>query len=194
MPVAWAIANIPSNKSFIPSELKPTADEFMDVLLKLGLEIERDPSGYSSTLLSIIAFHACLTRSKRDGLIRVKMREIRYDIDRMTVALRMIDRNFAKWGNDQVWKVLPGRVKKGSSKKRTLRSHNGTGTSLYEKRTIHYSDGSIYMGRTESQKPCGFGTYITADGNKFVCNWQNGRPHGRGSLILNDGTGFCIEL
>ena len=102
--LAWAIGNIPSNKSFIPKDLYDLADDCKDTLKQKGL-----PSN-DSTILSVIAANYCLTGKKGSNEINNKMRALRYDIERIAVALIMIDENYANWKMNSIWKTLPARI------------------------------------------------------------------------------------
>ena len=103
--LAWAIGNVPMYNFYIPKDLYNLANDYKDVLKQKGL-----PSS-DSTILSIIAANYCLIGKKGSNEINNKMRALRYDIERIAVALKMIDENYANWGINSLWESLPEKVK-----------------------------------------------------------------------------------
>lgn len=102
--MAWALGNIPSNKSYIPKDFEPLKNDWRCKLKRFYFQFDID------TVLHIEATYNCLKRIKAKGRIQSKMRGIRSDAQRMINTLRMIDKTYAFWNKDLIWESLESKL------------------------------------------------------------------------------------
>lgn len=105
--LAWAIGDIPSNDmGYVPKDIKSECDNWKWSLRNRGI------SATDAIATSVAVFH-CLAGEDDKGLMAAMKRGVIYDIDRVTQALSLIDGMYAKWSKEELWKILPARVKYG---------------------------------------------------------------------------------
>lgn len=103
--LAWAISNIPGNATFINKELKDIANEIMYKLSNIGVRCN------PGCIPNIIATYNCLTGEEiGNGGIKAIQKNVVYDIERVTTAIKMIDLRYASWKLDYL-DSLPIRIK-----------------------------------------------------------------------------------
>jgi superfamily II DNA or RNA helicase len=98
--VAWALANIPSNKSYVPKDFEYLKSEWGSRLKALCFYFDPD------MVLHIEAAYNFLTKEKANGRIRSIMNAIRSDAQRTIKTLRMIDERYAYWQQGYFWDHL----------------------------------------------------------------------------------------
>jgi hypothetical protein len=99
--LAWAIADIPSNKfDYLPKGLQHLEQQWNDGLRFLNKRL--DPS----TVLWVEAVFNCLKNADAKGIVRSKMWLFRNDASRIVSTFRMIDRDCAFWHLALLWNFL----------------------------------------------------------------------------------------
>ena len=102
--LAWALGSIPSYESYLPKELAYLEGDWIYKLEGLGNRLRSD------TVIGMEAVYNCLEGLEGSGEVGVKMREIRYDGQRILNTLQMIDEKYAKWNKAQVWEELENKL------------------------------------------------------------------------------------
>jgi len=101
--ISWALSNIPdNNKNFVGRDMKDHVQSFITSCRNRGYSI-------SDACASVgIMFHACLSYS--DEFQDFQKRTVKYDIERVSTALEMIDNMYAHWGKKEFFKRLQLRI------------------------------------------------------------------------------------
>jgi replicative superfamily II helicase len=136
MTLAWALGDVKSNDwGYVPKDVRDIADRFAYDLRQRGIRA-------SGGIVAAVAAHELITGgSPEAGSLKIFMRNIRYDINRIVQAIGLIDSMFAKWEQKPLWAALPQRVMYGVSEEMveltTVPGIGGaTARKLYE-RGIH---------------------------------------------------------
>jgi len=110
MTLAWAVGDIASNDwGYVPKDAADRAELFAYDLRTRGVK----PRG---GIVAALAAYDCITgATPEEGSVKIFMRNIRYDIARMTQAIGLIDSMFAKWEKKEMWAALPQRILYGVS-------------------------------------------------------------------------------
>jgi replicative superfamily II helicase len=105
--ISWALTDIPSNDwGYIPKEINDLAEEMKWKLRNRGI-LASDAIHFS------IAAHKLLNGEELEGVLKAHGRTIKYDIQRIVQALKLIDSMHGRWGKDDFWKILPIRISYG---------------------------------------------------------------------------------
>lgn len=105
--ISWALGKIPSNDlGYTPKDLKDDCEE-----LERQLYMKNLSAGF--TIHAVLAAYQALAGESAANGIAPYIRSIKYDISRITQALALIDKMYSGWGQDDLWKILPYRVKYG---------------------------------------------------------------------------------
>lgn len=106
--LSWAIANIPAYFwGYIPKELSTEVSEIQWKIRNRGIEYSGDTGHF------VLATYNLLKGEEMKGAIAPLMRSVRFDIERTVQAISMIDKMYSMWNKDDLWKILPDRVKYG---------------------------------------------------------------------------------
>jgi len=107
--LAWALTDIPTNDmGYIPKDVQKECQELQWHLKNKGLLS-------SNAVVSTLAAYECLRGEGENTAPSVKagMRGLKFDIERITEAINLIDYNYAKWGRKDLFKVIPIRIAYG---------------------------------------------------------------------------------
>jgi replicative superfamily II helicase len=101
--MSWALSNISdNNNNFIGRDMKDSVTSYINSCRRLGLDI-------SEACASVgIMFYSCLIYA--DDVEEYKKRSVKFDMERVTSALQMIDNMHAHWNKDSFWEKLQLRV------------------------------------------------------------------------------------
>ena len=116
--LAWALGNIPSNKSFIPKDCAHLKIDWHNRLAGFVNHFDTD------TVIGVEAAFDCLRGLKGIGMVGSKMRELLYNAPRIIRTLQTMDERYARWGRKSFWEKLEARLIQKKSEKR-VRNHNG---------------------------------------------------------------------
>lgn len=104
--LAWSLTAIPSfNMGYCPKDMVSKYEELQRHLAHNMFHLEHGHTAHVAAALS------CIQGEEANGYAAQAARAIRYDLDRMLQAIRLIDKRHAQWGAD--WKVVQARVKYG---------------------------------------------------------------------------------
>ena len=102
--ISWALANISENfKDFVDKKLQDEIDDYKYSCTNLGLEIS------DGIAVKGLYFYACLTNSS--DVDNVYKNNVKFDIERIITALKMIDNSFSFWKRETFFKKLELRIK-----------------------------------------------------------------------------------
>jgi replicative superfamily II helicase len=105
--ISWALTDIPSNDwGYIPKDIQAEADEMKWKLRNRGIQA-------SDAVHFSLAAMKCLNGIELEGVLKANARAIKYDIQRITQALGLIDSMYGKWDKKEFWKVLQPRINYG---------------------------------------------------------------------------------
>jgi helicase len=105
--ISWALTDIPSNDwGYIPKDVQAEADEMRWKLRNRGIQA-------SDAVHFSLAVMKCLNGIELEGALKANARSIKYDIQRITQALGLIDSMYGKWARKEFWTVLPVRINYG---------------------------------------------------------------------------------
>jgi len=107
--LAWALGDIPSNDmGYIPKPLETDINEFRNLAKQRGIH------HISNAVVSSLAIYAQLSNQGNDpAYLKPFKRGVTFDINRQVQAISMIDKMYATWGKEDLWKTLPTRVRYG---------------------------------------------------------------------------------
>ena len=106
--LAWALGDVPTNSwGYVPKECKSAADDFRWKLRNRGVQVS------DAVPFCIAAYNLLKGSDPKDTPVPQQMRSIKYDVERVTQALSLIDSQYAKWGKDGLWTTLPQRIMYG---------------------------------------------------------------------------------
>jgi replicative superfamily II helicase len=101
--ISWALANISDNfGGYIPKEYKDQTESFMNNCRRNGLEIKDNPAFMG------MVYYSCLTYA--EGMSDFVKNAVKFDFERVSSALSMIDSRYANWGEDKFWNKLSLRI------------------------------------------------------------------------------------
>ncbi|KKN33874.1 hypothetical protein LCGC14_0799540, partial [marine sediment metagenome] len=107
--LTWALCDIDSNDwGYVPKDLKELTEEWAWKLRSRGVQP-------SDAVCSAIAGYYCITNQKLEGTLGPLGRTLIYDIRRISQAIKLIDKQYAKWDQEAMWEVLPQRIMYGIS-------------------------------------------------------------------------------
>lgn len=90
--LAWAIADIPTNQTYITRDVQTDANEMISELRSRYLPVR------IQSAMSVIAAHNCLTQEEKgNGSIKAIERTLKFNIDRICSAFKLIDERYAAW-------------------------------------------------------------------------------------------------
>lgn len=109
--LAWALTDVPTNNmGYIPKDVQPECSEMQWALRNCKLQ-STDAVYYT------VAAYACLKgEDEVRSTTKAAMRSIKFDIERVSQAISLIDTNYAKWDCGDLWKIIPPRIMYGISK------------------------------------------------------------------------------
>jgi hypothetical protein len=101
--ISWALSNISDNSNnFIGRDMKDSVTSYINSCRRLGLEI-------SEACASVgVMFYSCLIYV--DDVEEYKKRSVKFDMERITSALQMIDNMHAHWNKGSFWEKVQLRV------------------------------------------------------------------------------------
>jgi len=148
--MAWAIADIPSNRlTYVPKNMIEKVAEYKKLLIANGIDMSYTDL---TSINSIYAAYHCLQGSDPiDGMIKSTMRSFQYDAPRMISSLEMIDANYSRWGMD--WNEIGTRAIYGVRKEMlNLVKIEGVGRARAEKLySLGFTDAAS-LAKTDASK------------------------------------------
>lgn len=108
MTLAWALGDIPTQDwGYIPKEAKSAVDDFRWKLRNRGVQVS------GAAPFCVAAYNLLKGIDPKETPVAQQMRAIKYDIERVTQALGLVDQGYAKWGKEGIWATLPQRIMYG---------------------------------------------------------------------------------
>jgi helicase len=105
--ISWALTDIPSNDwGYVPKDIKELGEEMKWKLRNRGIMA-------SDAIQFALAAHKLLSGEELEGVLKAGARAIKWDIQRTTQALGLIDSMHGRWDKREFWKILPIRVNYG---------------------------------------------------------------------------------